>query len=89
MKELLKFWDLVNDTFGSEDIELAAEEWDFEIEKYTKENLSMLAKEEINPIFYDLISFVMDGFGIDNLGEIADMLYSIGLDDERVSELLD
>lgn len=36
MKELLKFWNLVNDTFGSEDIELAAEEWDFEIEKYTK-----------------------------------------------------
>ena len=29
------------------------------------------------------------GFGIDNLGVIADTLYSIGLDDERVSELLD
>ena len=89
MNDLLKFWDLVNKTFDPEDIELAAEEWGFETERYTKENLSKLAKEEIDPIFYDLISFVMDAFGIDNLGDIADMLYSIGLDDERVAELLD
>ena len=89
MKDLLNFWSLVNDTFDSEDIELAAEEWSFETERYTKENISKLTKEEIDKMFWELISFVMDGFGIDNYGDIADMLYSIGLDDERVAELLD
>lgn len=85
MKELLKFWNLVNDTFGSEDIELAAEEWDFEIEKYTKKTFQSLQKRK--SILFSMTLSV--GFGIDNLGVIADTLYSIGLDDERVSELLD
>ena len=89
MNDLLNFWNHVTDTWNMEEIESAAEDFDFDISKLDQESLKKLSSEEIIDLFGDVIDFIMDGFGIDNYGEIYDMLISAGIEEDRAHEIMD
>lgn len=89
MNDLLNFWNYVKNTWDLEEIEAAAEDFDFDISKLNKNHLKNLSSEDIIDLFGDVIDFVMDGFGIDNYGEIYDMLISAGIDEDRAHEIMD
>lgn len=89
MNDLLKFWDHLKRIRDTEEIETAAEDFDFDISKLDKSHLKNLSSEDIIDLFGDVIDFVMDGFGIDNYGEIYDMLISAGIDEDRAQEIMD
>ena len=72
-----------------EEIESAAEDFDFDISKLNKESLKELSSEGVIDLFGDVIDFIMDGFGIDNYGEIYDMLLSAGIEEDRAHEIMD
>lgn len=89
MNDLLKLWNHVKNTWDMEEIEAAAEDFDFDIAKLNKDYLKKLSSEDIIDLFGDVIDFVMDGFGIDNYGEIYDMLINAGIDEDRAQEIMD
>ena len=89
MNDLLNFWNYVKNTWDLEEIEAAAEDFDFDISKLNKNHLKNLSSEDIIDLFGDVIDFVMDGFGIDNYGEIYDLLISSGIDEDRAQEIMD
>ena len=89
MNDLLNFWKYVKNTWDIEEIETAAEDFDFDVSKLEKDYLKKLSSEDVADLFGDAINFVMDGFGIDNYGEIYDMLINAGIDEERAHEIMD
>ena len=89
MNDLLKFWKYIKNTWDADEIETAAEDFDFDTAKLKQSNLTKLSEEDINTLFGEIIDFVMDGFGIDNYGEIYDMLISSGIDENRAQEIMD
>lgn len=89
MNDLLKLWNHVKNAWDMEEIEAAAEDFDFDIAKLNKDYLKKLSSEDIIDLFGDVIDFVMDGFGIDNYGEIYDMLINAGIDEDRAQEIMD
>ena len=89
MNDLLNFWNYVKNTWDLEEIEAAAEDFDFDISKLNKNHLKNLSSEGIIDLFGDVIDFIMDSFGIDNYGEIYDLLISSGIDEDRAQEIMD
>lgn len=89
MNDLLNFWNHVKGIWDMEEIESAAEDFDFDISKLNKESLKELSSEGVIDLFGDVIDFIMDGFGIDNYGEIYDMLLSAGIEEDRAHEIMD
>lgn len=89
MNDLLNLWNHVKNTWDMEEIETAAEDFDFDISKLDKDYLKKLSSEDIIDLFGDVIDFIMDGFGIDNYGEIYDILISAGIDENRAQEIID
>ena len=89
MNDLLNFWNHVKGIWDMEEIESAAEDVDFDISKLNKESLKELSSEGVIDLFGDVIDFIMDGFGIDNYGEIYDMLLSAGIEEDRAHEIMD
>lgn len=89
MNDLLKLWNHVKNTWDMEEIEAAAEDFDFDISQLDNDYLKKLSSEDIIDLFGDVIDFVMDGFGIDNYGEIYDMLINAGIDEDRAQEIMD
>lgn len=88
MEELIKFWKYIKKLYDAEEIADVAEDFDFDTKRFTKAKLSKLTEEEIDVLFGELIDFVMDGMGMDNYGDIHDMLTDIGLGEERIAEIL-
>ena len=89
MNDLLNFWNHVKGIWDMEEIESAAEDFDFDISKLNKESLKELSSEGVIDLFGDVIDFIMDGFGIDNYVEIYDMLLSAGIEEDRAHEIMD
>ena len=89
MNDLLKFWKYIKSTWDAEEIEATAEDFDFDTAKLKQSNLAKLSEEDITALFGEVIDFIMDGFGIDNYGEIYDMLISAGIDESRAQEIMD
>lgn len=80
----------INDTWGSDAINAAAEVFEFDKSRLAKDNISKLYEDEIDELFRDLVEFVMEGFGIDDYGEIHDILKDdVGMDEEDISIILE
>ena len=88
MEALIKFWKYIKKLGEAEEIADIAEDFDFDTKQFIKAKLSKLTEGEMDALFGELIDFVMDGMGMDNYGEIHDMLTSIGLSKERIAEIL-
>ena len=67
----------------------ASEDYEFDLAQMTQGNLAKLSEDEIMSLFGNVINFVMDGLGIDNYGEIYDMLLSSGINESRAKEIMD
>lgn len=67
----------------------ASEDFEFDISQLKQANLIKLSDEEIISLFGDVIDFVMNGLGIDNYGEIYDMLLTSGINEARAKEIMD
>lgn len=89
MNDLLNLWNHIRNTWDMEEIETAAEDFDFDISKLDNDYLQKLSSDDIIDLFGDVIDFIMDGFGIDNYGEIYDMLISAGINEDRAHEIMD
>ena len=89
MNDLLKFWNYIKTIWNSEEMADVSEDFEFDISQLTQANLIKLSDEEIISLFGDVIDFVMDGLGIDNYGEIYDMLLTSGIDEDRAKEIMD
>lgn len=74
MTDLLKFWQYINKTWDSEAISQAVEDNDFETEIFSNGDLGELEEKEIIALFSALINVVMVVSGIDNYGEIYEMM---------------
>ena len=90
MTDLLKFWQHINKTWDSEAISQAAEDNDFETEIFSNEDLGDLEEKEIIALFSALINVVMVVSGIDNYGEIYEMIKNCtSLTDEQLQVIFE
>lgn len=89
MNDLLKFWNYVKKIWNSEEMADASEDYEFDLAQMQQTNLAKLSDEEILSLFGDVINFVMDGLGIDNYGEIYEMLLTSGISEARAKEIMD
>ena len=89
MNDLLKFWKYIKTIWDSQEMTYASEDFEFDISQLKQANLIKLSDEEIISLFGDVIDFVMDGLGIDNYGEIYDMLLTSGINETRAKEIMD
>ncbi len=89
MNDLLKFWNYIKTIWDSQEMTYASEDFEFDISQLKQANLIKLSDEEIISLFGDVIDFVMDGLGIDNYGEIYDMLLTSGINEARAKEIMD
>lgn len=89
-EKVLKFWKYIKETWDSEEINNAIEDYEFDKKRISKNAVSKLSDDEIVDLFSDLVEFVMDGFGIDNYGEIFEILKdNVGLSEDEISRILD
>ena len=89
MKELLNFWKYIMNTWDQDEIDFAAETINLDTAKFQQANIAKLSYDEIDMLFGELIDLVMDGFGIDNYGDVYEMLLSAGIDENRAQEIID
>ena len=89
MNDLLKFWKYIKGIWHADEMTDASEDYEFDLAQMTQGNLAKLSEDEIMSLFGDVINFVMDGLGIDNYGEIYDMLLSSGINESRAKEIMD
>lgn len=88
MNELLNFWNFVNKTFDSEEIEWYIEQNELDSDMFSVEHLSSLAPEEIDDIFSDVINLYMDVSGVDSIHDVFELLKSYIKDEARINKLL-
>ena len=90
MTDLLKFWQHINKTWDSEAISQASEDNDFETEFFSNKDLGDLEEKEIIALFSALINVVMVVSGIDNYGEIYEMMKGCtSLTDEQLQVIFE
>jgi hypothetical protein len=88
MNELLKFWGYIKENWDADDIEAAKESYPFDTDQLCAAHLAKMTEEEIASLFSDVIDWFMDAFGVDNYGDVAETLAELGLEDDKIDELL-
>lgn len=89
-KNVQKLWDYICGTWDREEIADAAENYDFDIATMSKTQIAKLSDEDAATFISDLVEFMMDGFKIDNDGDLFDILHDVaGLDEESIEEILE
>ena len=88
MEELLAFWEMLKKEFDIDLIEEYAEDAGTDLKKFSSRNLSNLSTEEIDEVFWELISLYMDVSGTDSLGDVYEILHEYVKDESRISRIL-
>lgn len=90
MKDLLKFWKYINENYDEDYIEEALENNEIDINALQEVAIAKLNKDELDSLFGDIINVFMDVSGIDNYGDVYNVLKDdIGMSEDRITKLLE
>lgn len=88
IKYIENFWEYMRETFETENLEFAIDEFDIDVQKI--ENLNELSEEEAYTLMHDMVYMVLNEFFSGDFDTMFETLTdTIGMPEDLVEELLD
>jgi hypothetical protein len=88
IKYIENFWEYMRETFETENLEFAIDEFDIDVQKI--ENLNELSEEEAYTLMHNMVYMVLNEFFSGDFDTMFETLTdTIGMPEDLVEELLD